>query len=207
MPKNTFFPLHNPKIHYVKHILHQSLNTVRLSSSWCCSLSLNDPFGISLQLCQATHIENLHASFLLGEQSTRACCWYPPKLNASWLWAVQAKRCWCNRWHLFCQRWLHDPENWKAIHLQKELLSPQIGNHRLISCYHFFAISHGVTPLRWQKKNNSDIWIKKSQQTATGAYEAITHTSCFGTQVMLSILVSVSKILEHLWTWTCKQRH
>lgn len=170
--KNIFFPLHNSKIQYVKHILHQSLNKVTVSSSWCWGLLSNDPFGVSLQLCQATHKENLHASFLLGETvsllltSSQGECILTVSSTSKQMLMKQVAP-------LFGKGGCMTQKTERPSTCRRKRTSLQIGNHRLISCYHFFAISHGVTPLRWQKK-------RRTIQTSESKVTANSHWSIWG---------------------------
>lgn len=120
---------------------------------WYSDLSSNDPFGISLQL-------------YLPTRKARSSCFFPPWLNSQqglvlkstqfdWLVTVRSasKQRLMKRFHPFDKGGFITQKTESHPPLEGTAAPSKFKTIVLISSsYHFFAISHGVTPLRWQKR-------------------------------------------------------
>lgn len=172
---------HNMWTHILRQSLHKAMLILQLRLEsvikwgiWCLSATLS------------IYSQSLHASFLLGETPRWAHCWNPPDENVLGLWAVQASTGWRAVVTLFDKgdRRIQKTER----HLPSEGTSFPSKIETIFKFpphYHFFAISHGVIPFRWQKEWFRHLELKITANSHWRIWEDHTascwaaHQSCF----------------------------
>lgn len=175
-----------------RFLLQQSQNTICRVYTLCPSSSKVEKHLVSGGVCHQMIPCSTSVTFSNNPQislvsSSNFCpSWLRTRQGLSWmssrLWAVQGKPMLINRWDPLWSEGPRIPQAWKPSTCSWNAIPQKFkASFYAPLVYLFLAMSHGVTPLRWQKEMTQKLESKVTANSHSWSHsKQVWHTnSCF----------------------------